>query len=198
MSHKPTSPACERNKDAILSVLQRHLTKKESVIEIGSGTGQHCVYFAQNLPHVSWQPTDREENIKNISLWVSDANLSNVSPVKVLDVNQDDWPINKPSAFFTANTFHIMSWNSVCRTIEKAVSYLPKNGLFFIYGPFNYNNQYTSESNKEFDGWLKRQNKDSAIRDFEAICRLFSKQGCYLIEDNTMPANNRLLIFSKG
>lgn len=197
MSQKPTSPSCERNKDAILAVLQKQLTKKENVVEIGSGTGQHCVYFAKHLPHITWQPTDRVENINYIKLWVDEANLANVNAVKILDVNQEVWPIDKPTVFFTANTFHIMSWDSVCRTIDKAVDYLANNGLFFIYGPFNYNGEYTSDSNQDFDGWLSRQNKDSAIRDFEKVCSLFFNKGCSLIEDNPMPANNRLLIFKK-
>ncbi len=197
MSQKPISPACERNKDVILSVLQKHLLKKEYVVEIGSGTGQHCVYFAKHLPHITWQPTDRAENISYITLWVNDANLPNIKAAKVLDVNQDDWPVDKPTVFFTANTFHIMSWDSVCRTVNKGVDHLADNGLFFIYGPFNYNGKYTSESNKEFDGWLNIQSNDSAIRDFEKVCDLFFKKGCRLIEDNSMPANNRLLIFKK-
>jgi hypothetical protein len=73
MTHKPFSQSCENNKDPILQVISSVFCQPTTVWEIGSGTGQHACYFAEHLPHIEWQPTDRAENIPGIGLWQKDA-----------------------------------------------------------------------------------------------------------------------------
>ena len=73
---------------------------------------------------------------------------------------------------------------------ERAV----EDTLLAVYGPFNYEGRYTSESNARFDQWLAAQSPDSAIRDFEKVNALAEQAGFSLLEDNAMPANNRLLV----
>ena len=46
------SEACERNKGPILAVLREELAASRRVLEVGSGTGQHAVYFAAGLPQL--------------------------------------------------------------------------------------------------------------------------------------------------
>ena len=198
MKNKPFSQACENNKDPILQVLYRVFNTTKIVCEIGSGTGQHACYFAQNLPDIIWQPTDKQENLSGIMQWVADVQLQNLRNPIPLDVTDHPWPVGEIDAVFTANTLHIMTWSEVEGLFERLQEYLVKDGLLCIYGPFNYKGSYTSESNAQFDLWLKQRNLKSAIRDFEAVETLASKANIRLLEDIAMPANNRLLVWQKN
>lgn len=182
---KPFSEASERNRAPILAVLIRIFSKTKSVLEIGSGTGQHAAYFAPELPHLRWQASDRAENLPDIRQWVPD-------PLE-LDVDKP-FPQVDADAVFTANTCHIMSWAQVERMFA-GVGRLASVTTFCLYGPFNYGGKHTSESNARFDAMLRGRDPLSGIRDLEAITALAEKYGFKLFEDNAMPANNRLLVY---
>lgn len=192
---KPLSQACENNKRPILEVLRRHLKETRSVLEIGSGTGQHAVYFAGNLPHLIWQPSDLAENHAGIVAWIEEAGLDNVRLPLELDVCRRPWRVDAVDAVFSANTAHIMSWPLVEDFIAGVGEVLRPGGVFCLYGPFNCGGSHTSESNARFDVWLRQRDPDSAIRDFEAVDALACAASLTLIEDNAMPANNRLLVW---
>jgi cyclopropane fatty-acyl-phospholipid synthase-like methyltransferase len=194
---KPFAPACERNQQPIAEILKPVFQSVNQVLEIGSGTGQHAVYFAGEMPWLQWQPSDVEENIAGIQAWVNDAALPNLSSPLVLDVNDDHWPENRFDALFTANSLHIMSWNSVRNFMQNAAQRLDLNGYLATYGPFNYGGNYTSASNAQFDQWLKQQSQQSAIRNFEDMAELAAQHALELYQDYAMPANNRLLLWKK-
>lgn len=203
----PFSQACENNKTAILAVLKRHLSARTSLLEIGGGTGQHAVFFAENLPHLNWQSSDVAENIDSLNLRIAHANLANTPAAVSIDVDDSDWTKNSKDSgislleshdvIFTANTLHIMSAKSVERFFEGIKSNLQGNSLLMVYGPFKYKGEFTSASNAEFDLWLKDRNPVSGVRDFETVSSLAEQAGLELVEDNPMPANNQLLVWSK-
>jgi len=194
---KPFSQACENNKVPILNEILTYLNLCESVLEIGSGTGQHAVFFAENVPKLHWHTSDREENHAGIIQWVKESELTNVEfPIK-LNVASDAWPTIKVDGVFTANTCHIMHWHEVVAMIEGVKNMLTINGIFMIYGPFNYNNEYTSESNRRFDNVLKERDPDSGIREFTEIESIAKNNSFSMFKDIAMPANNRLLILKK-
>ena len=195
---KPFSQSCENNKQPILQVIQTVFNKAATVWEIGSGTGQHACYFAQNLPHITWQTTDREENRQGLDKWIEEANLINLPKSLKLNVTDKTWSCQQIKALFTANTLHIMNWQAVENLFSRLENYLSEKAAVCIYGSFNYNGQYTSSSNEEFNQWLKIRDPESGIRDFEAIERLAKTAGLMLKNDHQMPANNRLLIFQKN
>ena len=197
MTNKPYSQACENNKTPILSVIREAFNQPVTVWEIGSGTGQHACYFASELPHLVWQPTDLAENHPGINAWRGEAQLPNLNPPVILDVTSPTWPCDGMDVVFTANTLHIMSWHNVEVLFERFNIYLNPLATVCVYGPFNYNGNYTSESNAHFDQWLKNRDPLSGIRDFEAVLALAENAGLRLIKDNAMPANNRLLVFIK-
>ena len=58
MTEKPFAEAAARNAAPILEVLRREFEDCRAVLEIGSGTGQHAVIFAGELPHLDWQTSD--------------------------------------------------------------------------------------------------------------------------------------------
>lgn len=196
--HKPFSQACENNQQPILDVLRRHITTPGTVNEIGSGTGQHAVFMARHLPQVMWQPSDVADNLPGINAWRDDAGLANVAQPLCFDVRDASTPLTPARYLFSANTLHIMSWASVERLFHWIPALLQEDGVAFFYGPFNYNGQYTSDSNARFDQWLKSQGEHQGIRDFDAIAALAHQTGLTLLEDCAMPANNRTLVWRRA
>ncbi|KAF3977233.1 MAG: DUF938 domain-containing protein [Methylococcales symbiont of Iophon sp. n. MRB-2018] len=191
--NKPYSQSCENNKQPILQIIQTLFAESKHLWEIGSGTGQHACYFAENLPHLKWQPSDKAENIVAINSWVRDANLANLEFAQVLDVTDKDWPCQQIEALFSANTLHIMHWHEVESFFSGLEKYLTNKATVCIYGPFNYQGKFTSASNAQFDQWLKAVDRQRGIRDFETIVDLARNIGLFLNDDFSMPANNRLL-----
>lgn len=194
--NKPFSQACENNKEPILSVLAQTFAKTTQVLEIGSGSGQHAVYFAQHLPSLTWQTSDLNINHAGINQWIDEFPQQNLLKPLPLDLHEP-WPIKYVDGIYTANTLHIVSWDLVSQFFEGVGKHLSIDGHLCIYGPFNYHGQFTSSSNANFDLWLKDRDPMSGIRDFEAIEQLALKAGLCLINDHSMPANNRLLVFIK-
>lgn len=194
---KPFSPSCERNRDPILAVLRRHLAGARRVLEVGSGTGQHAVHFAAAMPWLQWQASDRADHLPGIRAWLDEAGLPNTPAPLELDV--DDWsPAPGFDAVFSANTLHIMGWPQVRAFFAGVGRVLADGGTLVVYGPFNYDGAYTSQSNREFDRWLVQRDPASAIRDFEAVDRLASEAGLALVEDVAMPAHNRCLVWHRS
>src|SRR5690606_1779576 len=142
---KPYSDACDRNRDPILNVIKDWFVAPGEVLEIGSGTGQHAVYFARQLPHLQWIATDRAENHAGIKAWLDEAQLPNVRGPLELDVNEEVWPVERVDYVFSANTAHIMSWPEVEKMFEGVGRVLRSGGVFCLYGPFNRDGQFTSE-----------------------------------------------------
>ena len=197
-AEKPFSPACERNQAAILAQLQKLLRHSDKqVLEIGSGTGQHAVYFGQNLPQINWQTSDVTANYHGINSWLQEANLDNVLPPLAYEIGRDQWPVENTDVVFSANTLHIISEALVKQLIQDLGNHLKTGNRVLFYGPFKYKGEFTSESNTEFDLWLKDMDPLSGVRDFEVVEKLLSEQGFILLEDISMPANNQLLLFEK-
>ncbi|MGH8728928.1 MAG: DUF938 domain-containing protein [Burkholderiales bacterium] len=197
MVRKPYAPACDRNRDPILNALRVHFADRARVLEIGSGTGQHAVYFAQALQHL-WQTSDCAENLPGIRLWIEDANVPSTPPPLELDVNADQWPRTRFDAVFSANTLHIMSWAEVERMFSGLAGVMTADAKLTIYGPFNYGGRFTSQSNAAFDASLKAQSPHMGIRNFEAVDALAQNIGLDLVEDAAMPANNRCLVWRRS
>ena len=192
-----TSEAAERNKAPILAILSQMLARSRRVLEIGSGTGQHAVHFAAHLPHLTWQPTDRNEYLEGLRARITREGTSNLLPPLGLDVRTLPWQVEPVDAIFTANTLHIMSWSAVEDLFRGVGAVLAAPAVLCIYGPFRYDGRYTSASNAEFDRYLQARDPQSGIRDFTAVNALSSQQGLHLLADHAMPANNQLLIWHK-
>lgn len=193
---KPFSESCEQNKHAIFDVLKKSFSTNKYILEIGSGTGQHAVFFAAQLPHLTWQPSEQTENIPGISSWLADYPHDNIASPINLNV-KETWPPEKFDGIFSANTVHIMDWPAVVALFNGIGAVLQSGGAFCLYGPFNYQNKFTSESNARFDQWLKAEDPARGIRDFDALNKLASDNQLIFKEDIEMPANNRILVWTK-
>jgi SAM-dependent methyltransferase len=192
------SEAAERNKGPILEIIARELAQRRRVLEIGSGTGQHAVYFAARLPHLTWQASDVGEYLPELRERLRLEGGANLLPVMELDVRADPWPVGAVDGIFSANTLHIMSWSSVREFFRGVGSVLAVPGVLCVYGPFRYGGRYTSESNAVFDTYLRKRDAASGIRDFEALEELARQQGLQLAADHAMPANNQLLVWKRS
>jgi len=195
---KPYSESCDQNQRPILDVIKPYLEKQNAVLEIGSGTGQHAVYFAKKLSHLMWHTSDRKEYHAGIRQWLDDAELDNTQQPITLDVTHSVWPEIIIDAVFSANTTHIMHWLDVKNLFFGIGQRLTKTGFFLLYGPFNFANEYTSASNQQFDQYLKHRDPLSGIRNFEDLNTLASSATLNFVKDHPMPHNNRLLVWQKS
>ena len=197
MNHKPFAESCEENKRPILAVLEQAFADCREILEIGSGTGQHAVFFAARLPHLVWQTSDLREHHAGIRAWLTEAGLPNLRPPIALDVARDPWPDSRYDGVFSANTSHIMHWHEVEAMFAGVGRVLAPGGHFCLYGPFNLDGRYTSESNARFDAWLRARDPGSGLRDLEALDRLAHAAGLALSANHPMPANNRTLVWTR-
>jgi hypothetical protein len=191
------SEACERNKHPILEILASAFAHSRTVLEIGSGTGQHAMYFAAHLPHLVWQPSDTGDYLTGLRERIAHEGTPNLRPAIELDVRTLRWPVEPVDALFTANTLHIMGWPAVKDLFRGVGAVTTAPAVLCIYGPFRYGGRYTSASNAEFDRYLRARDPESGIRDFEDVNTLSSEQGLHLLADHPMPANNQLIIWHK-
>ncbi len=209
---KAFSQACENNKQPILALLKHYFAEVSYVLEIGSGTGQHAVFFAENLPTLFWQTSDQPQFHCGINLWIDDTIANNEAinrehnigrPV-ALDVREKaHWEaLNKPhgtlrfDGVFSANTAHIMAWHTVVRMFRGVGCLLMEGGVFVLYGAFKHDGKFTSRSNENFHNSLLAQDQRMGIRDDVAIVALANQNKLSLIDDVAMPANNRILVFA--
>ncbi len=197
---RPYAPACEQNRDPILAVLVHAFAAPGRVLELGSGTGQHAVYFAARLPHLArWQTSDVPAALPGIRLWLDEARLPNLPPPLALDVCAEPWPIEDGGYdyAFSANTAHILPWPAVEAMFRGVGHALRPGGVFALYGPFAYGGRHTAASNARFDAWLRARSPTMGVRDVDALVRAARAAGLELAEDVAMPADNRTLIWRR-
>lgn len=192
----PFSQACENNKSPILEKIREVLSDRQRLLEIGGGTGQHAVFFAEHLPHLVWQSSDVPGNVDSLNIRIANAQLPNLPQSIAVDVTDTQWNCQQFDAVFTANSFHIMSAAAVESFFEILPSHLESRAVLVVYGPFRYGGSFTTQSNERFDAWLKARDPLSGVRDFEWINGLAKAAGLELVDDLAMPAHNQLLIWS--
>ena len=194
----PNAPACERNRQPILEVLRDELAGRTRVLEIGSGTGQHAVHFGAALPGLTWQTSDRPDNHEGILAWLGHAALGNVLPPLSLDVETFAPGALSFDAVFSANTAHIMRLEAVRRMFALVGRLLEEGGVFCLYGPFNFEGAFSSDSNAAFDASLRQRDPEMGIRDIEELDRFAAAAGLSRVRLYAMPANNHIAVWRKG
>ncbi|MFD2165455.1 DUF938 domain-containing protein [Thalassotalea euphylliae] len=190
------APSCERNKQVIYEALSSTFQEKTKVLEIGSYSGQHAVHFVQKLPQLSWQCSDIAQMLPGLheNLVLHGRGVFK-TPIEIDVSDSRMWPDNTFELIYTANTFHIMSQKHVEQCFKNLPKVCESGTVLAVYGPFNYDGEYTSESNADFDIWLKERDSQSAIRDFEQVNNYAESAGFRLQSDLKMPANNQLILW---
>jgi SAM-dependent methyltransferase len=195
---KQYAPSFASNHEVILASLRDVLPDRGTVLEIGSGTGQHAAYFAARFPELVWQPTDLAENLPSIRAWAAAANLPNLRAPLALDLVADAWPVTVAQALVCINTVHIVAWSGVERLFAGAGRVLTPGGVMYVYGAYRYATRTLEPSNEEFDRWLKARDPRSGVRDFEAVDALAQRHGLVLAGDRAVPVNNRSIWWVKS
>ena len=198
MNSLPLSTAADRTRQPILEQLIKLFPAHGAVLEIGSGTGQHAVFFTQSMVNLLWQPSDREENLAGLEARLKHEGNNNILPPVKLDVMQETWPGYSYDAAYSANTAHIMPWEAVELMFAGVAMHLESQARFCLYGPFNINNCFTSRSNAQFDAHLRAEDSKMGIRDMALIESLANLHHMALEKKITMPANNFILVFKKA
>ncbi len=197
MIEKRHAPATERNSRPILDVIRHEFSACHSVLEIGSGTGQHAVAFGAELGDLIWQTSDRDENHASIIAWLIEAELPNVRQPLSLDVLTAEMPPSSYDAVFSANTSHIMSFAAVEKMFRLVSRVLPEAGVFCLYGPFAQNGEFNTPSNAEFDRSLRNRDPEMGIRNLEDLDHLGLEGSLHRVRFYAMPANNNLAVWTK-
>jgi SAM-dependent methyltransferase len=192
------SPSAERNKEPVAAILRQVLPAQGLVLEVSSGTGQHVVYFAAQMPQLDWQPTEYdEESFVSIGHWLASESPPNVRPPLRLDVHDEPWPVSAAAAVVCMNMIHIAPWSAAKALVAGAAAVLSTGGVLFLYGPYRRGGQHTSPSNAAFDEQLRARNPHWGVRDLEAVAELAAADGFGAPEIFEMPANNLSVVFRK-
>jgi SAM-dependent methyltransferase len=191
-------PATARNREAILAVLRSRLPARGTVLEIGSGSGEHAVYLAAALPQLRWQPSDPDAAARaSIAAWIEHEGATNVEPPVELDVMRWPWPIERADAILCANMIHIAPWEAAQGLLAGAARVLPPGGRLLLYGPFVIDGQ-TAPSNREFDASLRARDSRWGVRELRDVEREAASHGLVLVETVGMPANNTIVELRRG
>ena len=192
------SPSAERNKGPIAEILMRYLPAQGEVLEVGSGTGQHVLHFAQAMPHIRWQPTERDADArKSIASWLRQTPAPNINTPLPLDVHDTIWPAHDVAAVVCINMIHIAPPSATEALLRGAGKVIAPGGILFLYGPYRRQGRHTSPSNEAFDARLKAQNPEWGVRNLEDVVQLASTVGFELAQTHDMPANNLVVVFRK-
>ena len=200
---KRSAPATERNREAILSILQNYLPNQGTVLEIASGTGQHAVFFAQQLTPRFWLPTDLDPtNMASIAAWREEADAANLLLPRQLDVRDSVWLIDCDlpapiSAIVNINMLHISPWSCCEALFVGAAEVLNQSGVVILYGPFKRDGLHTAPSNAAFDEQLRLQDSAWGVRDLKAVVDIAVEQGFACQNVIEMPVNNLSVVFDK-
>jgi cyclopropane fatty-acyl-phospholipid synthase-like methyltransferase len=195
---KRHAPAAARNRDPILAVLRTVLPETGRVLEIGSGTGEHAVHFARNLPGIEWQPSDvHPEWLASIEAWRADEGIGNMLPPLRLEVRDHDWGAANVVALVSINMIHIAPWECCEALFAGAARLLPAGAPLVLYGPFCFDGEFTAPSNAAFDEELRRRDPSWGVRDLTVVTRVARTAGFDRESVTAMPANNHTIVFRR-
>lgn len=192
------APATQRNREPILAVFRDILPADGTVLEIGSGTGEHVAFFAPLFPNLVWQPSDPDPGLRDsIAAWADASGAGNIRPPLEVDTRTDDWGIDRADAILCANVIHITPWAVAQGLMRGAGRILTPGGLLSLYGPFKRDGRHTAPSNEQFDMSLRSQDPSWGVRDLTAVSGEAAANG--LVRDKVieMPANNLIVVFKR-
>ena len=199
------APAFHRNKDALAAEVSRLLaSRRGDLLEIGSGTGQHAVTFAAELPDITYWPSDPiDEHVASIDAWRTASGLQNVMPATRLDCCQASWTLGDRElaeksleAMIAINVIHIAPWAVAEAIVDGAAKYLKPGGFMIFYGPYKKNGKHTSEGNVAFDESLRARNPAYGVRDLQDLIACAAGKGLTFKSEIQMPANNLTVVFT--
>lgn len=195
---QPSSTPAQRNREPILATIAPYLRGCATLLEIGSGGGEHAVHCAAALPWLRWQASETPVRLAALTAALAEAELANLPPPRELDVRSGPWPVETVDAVYSANTLHCMSWPAASALFEGVARLLRGDGVLMIYGPFNRDGAFTSEGNRRLDAWARGLDPAFGLRDRDEVIAMAARNGFTLSDDHAMPANNHLLVWRRA
>lgn len=193
------APATQRNRDPIAAILRDILPDTGLVLEVASGTGEHCVHFARAFPGLDWQPSDPSPDaLRSIAAWIAVEGTANVRPPLELDAAREPWPLDHADAILCINMVHISPWEATIGLMRGAVALLRRGAPLFLYGPYRRGDRPLEPSNTAFDADLKLRDPAWGLRELDAVTELASEHGLERESVIEMPANNLSVVFRRG
>lgn len=192
--------ATEDNRDEILAVLQRVVPRQEGtlVLEVSSGTGQHAVWFGPKMPWLTWQPSDVDPTcLASIAAWIAHERPANVLAPVTLDATANPWPVERADAVVCVNMIHIAPWEAALGLFRGAARVLPAGAPLVLYGPYRVEGAL-AESNREFDGWLRRRDARFGVREVREVEAAAAREGFVPIERVVMEWDNLIVVLRRG
>jgi Protein of unknown function (DUF938) len=190
------APATLRNREPIAEVLREELPVTGKVLEVASGSGEHCTFFAELFAGHVWQPTDPDPGaLGSIASWC--AGRDNVLPPLALDAASAHWPVEAADAVLCINMAHISPWEATLGLVAGAERLLAKGAPLILYGPWRREGVETAPSNEAFDASLKARHPRWGLRrvkELDAAADAHAFARTRLVE---MPANNLMLVYRR-
>tara|TARA_Y100001954_G_scaffold73472_1_gene80505 strand:- start:105 stop:758 length:654 start_codon:yes stop_codon:yes gene_type:complete len=191
------SSSAARNAPIISEVLSQYLPDKGKVLEIASGTGQHCTYFAQAFCNLEWQPSEiNPKCLDSIKAYIKETDQVNINMPLSLDATAKNWAkkINSYDVIIAINIFHLISNKEMKNLIRESSLALQTKGYFVIYGPFMRGGELISVQDIKFHTSLIECDPYIGSKDdFDILDEIESNNLSpeAVIE---MPANNLMII----
>lgn len=193
-----SAPAVARNREPLLEALNPYWPEAGTVLEIAAGTGEHAVFMARALPHLTFQPSDPDPDaLVSINAWRQAEALPNVKPALALDAAVWPWSAEAAAMVLCINMIHIAPWSATEGLMRGAGALLPPGGVLATYGPYRVDGKHTAPSNEAFEGWLKNRDPAFGVRDMALVAEAAVVHGLVLTAKIPMPANNFTLIFKR-
>ncbi len=199
---KQYAPATQRNREPILEVLLRVLPSSGNILEIASGTGEHCIFFGPAFSPRQWIPSDPNPTARNsIEAWRQESLIDNIRSPLNINAASSNWEIEEKQLNITTiiniNMIHISPWSASLGLMEGAKRILPSGGILYLYGPYKQGGKHTAPSNESFDQSLRSQNSEWGVRNLEDVIKVAEERGLIFQEKIEMPANNLSVVFEK-
>ncbi|XP_030646819.1 methyltransferase-like 26 B [Chanos chanos] len=201
------SPAAERNQvdlaSVLLDILEAQSHRELFGLELGSGTGQHVVHFAQEMPFVTWQPSDiKEESRNSIQAYIGATKVKTVLEPVHLDASEpwEKWaglPRSSCDVIIAINLLQYSSFSTNEGVFKGSGQILKQDGLLMTYGPYAINGTITPSCNEVLDQTLREMNPDWGLPDIDVLRQLAFGNGMRLERMIEMPESNKCLVFRK-
>ena len=194
------SASAARNAPFILEVLSQYLPDKGKVLEIASGTGQHCTFFAKAFCNLEWQPSDIDpKRLDSIQAYIKETNQANINMPISLDATTENWAkkIKAYNVIIAINIFHLISNKEMKSLIRESSLALQTSSYFVIYGPFMRGGELTSDQDIKFHTSLIECDPDLGYKDDFDILDEIEANNLSPEAIIEMPSNNLMFIAKK-
>ena len=195
---KRTAKLALRNREALAAALDEVLPETGTVLELGSGTGEHVVFLATRFPALTFEPSDPDPEARaSIRAWTAEAKLPNLRPPLDLDLLAPAWTRRRADALLCVNVLHVTPPACAEALLRGAARVLPPGGPLAVYGPFTHRGTPLAGRLARFDAELRAADPALGVREVEALVELARRAGLALDGELEMPAleGDRLLIF---